>query len=119
MAINFPSSPVDGQTLTSGGVFYTYNATLGAWLTTLQQSAQTSNTVNTQVVFNDSGVSNGNPGLVFDKRANVLTTNTLVATGNVTGQYLIGDGSQIANINSSAAYAYTNNYIGQIGRAHV
>jgi hypothetical protein len=33
-ALNFPSSPVDGQTYTLNGVFYTYSSTKNSWIVT-------------------------------------------------------------------------------------
>jgi hypothetical protein len=34
-------------------------------------------------MFNDAGVSNGSPGLVYNKVANTLTVRNIISTGNV------------------------------------
>ena len=34
MAINFPTSPSNGDTVTEGNITYTYNATKGYWVST-------------------------------------------------------------------------------------
>lgn len=48
---------------------------------------------NTQVQINDAGTLGGFPSFTFDKTANVLSV-----TGNVTGTYILGDGSQLSNL---------------------
>jgi hypothetical protein len=49
---------------------------------------------NTQVQFNDAGTLGGfSSNFVFDKTANVLSV-----TGNITGTYILGDGSQLSNL---------------------
>ena len=48
---------------------------------------------NTQVQINDAGVLGGFSNFVFDKTANVLSV-----TGNITGTYILGDGSQLSNL---------------------
>jgi hypothetical protein len=80
-AIDFPSNPTDGQTYSSGGVNYIYNASIGAWLTSYV-STPLYTSANTQVLYNDDGQSKGNTGLVFDRRANTLIVNNLVAAGS-------------------------------------
>lgn len=82
-SLDFPSNPVDQQQYSLNGIVYYYNAAIGAWLTVLS-SKVTDTSSNTQILFNDAGFSNGTYGLVFNKSANTLTTNTIVATGNVT-----------------------------------
>ena len=48
---------------------------------------------NTQVQFNDAGTLGGFSSFTFDKTANVLSV-----TGNITGTYILGDGSQLSNL---------------------
>ena len=48
---------------------------------------------NTQVQINDAGTLGGFSSFTFDKTANVLSV-----TGNVTGTYILGDGSQLSNL---------------------
>ncbi len=80
-AIDFPSNPTDQQVFSSGGVNYIYNASIGAWLTSYV-STPLYTSANTQVLYNDDGQSKGNTGLVFDRRANTLIVNNLVAAGS-------------------------------------
>ncbi len=80
-AIDFPSNPTDQQVFSSGGVTYLYNASIGAWLTSYV-STPLYTSANTQVLYNDDGQSKGNTGLVFDRRANTLIVNNLVAAGS-------------------------------------
>ncbi len=80
-AIDFPSNPTDQQVFSSGGVTYIYNASIGAWLTSYV-STPLYTSANTQVLYNDDGQSKGNTGLVFDRRANTLIVNNLVAAGS-------------------------------------
>ena len=81
-SLDFPSNPTNGQTYALNGVTYYYNASMGAWLTQLT-SMNLSTSSNTQVLFNDAGIANGSSGLVFNKVANTLTSNSIVVTGNV------------------------------------
>jgi len=48
---------------------------------------------NTGVLFNDSGVANAVPGLLFDKNSGNLT-----AAGNIAGNYLVGNGVAILGV---------------------
>jgi hypothetical protein len=50
---------------------------------------------NTQVQFNDGNVFAGNTGFTFNK-----STGVLAVTGNITGNYFIGNGSQLTEINA-------------------
>lgn len=81
-ALDFPTNPTDQQQYTLNGIVYYYNASVGAWLTVLTSKLSDTSS-NTQVMFNDAGVSNGSPGLVFNKIANTLTANTIVTTGSI------------------------------------
>lgn len=81
-SLDFPSNPVDQQQYSLNGIVYIYNASIGAWLTVLS-SKVTDTSSNTQVLFNDAGFSNGSFGLVFNKTANTLTSNTIVTTGKI------------------------------------
>lgn len=69
---------------------------------------------NTQVQFNDAGLFGGDAGFTYDKNTNTLhvdnidageaglgnitTTSNIVANGNVTAAYFIGNGSQLTDI---------------------
>jgi hypothetical protein len=80
-SLDFPSNPTNGQTYAFNGVTYYYNATVGGWLTQISAVNITTSS-NTQVLFNDGGLANGSPGLVFDKSANTLTVNNLFVAGS-------------------------------------
>lgn len=81
-SLDFPSNPIDGQTYSLNGITYVYNAGIGAWLTILSSKLSDTSS-NTQVLFNDAGISNGHYGLVFDKTANTLTSNSVVVTNGL------------------------------------
>ena len=75
-SLDFPSNPTNGQTYTLNGATYYYNATVGGWLTQISATSLSTSS-NTQVLFNDGGVSNGSPGLTYSKTANTLSANTI------------------------------------------
>jgi hypothetical protein len=66
---------------------------------------------NTFVVFNDNGSANSVSGFTFDKSSNsVFVGNSISAIGNVTGNYILGNGAlltgvitSVANINSGTS----------------
>lgn len=66
---------------------------------------------NTFVVFNDSGTANSVAGFTFDKATNaVAIAGNAVVTGNVSGNYILGNGAlltgvitSVANINSGTS----------------
>jgi len=61
---------------------------------------------NTQVQVNDGGTLAGFSNFVFDKTSNILSiTGNISATGNVSGNYFLGNGSQLTGI--AGAYGNT------------
>ena len=58
---------------------------------------------NTQVQFNDGGTLAGSSALTFDKSTNILSVN-----GNISGNYYIGNGSQLTGISSSGGSSISN-----------
>lgn len=74
---------------------------------------------NTQVQFNDAGTFGGDAGFTYDKFTNTLhvdnidagiggfgnitTSSNIIANGNVTASYFIGDGSQLTNVVATTA----------------
>ena len=56
---------------------------------------------NTQIQFNDGGSFGASANLTFDNSSNTLSTGTISATGNITGNVFIGNGSQLTGITSS------------------
>ena len=62
---------------------------------------------NTQVIFNNNGSANASPALTFNTASNVLaTTGTITATGNISGNYFLGNGSQLTGL--PATYSNAN-----------
>ncbi len=58
---------------------------------------------NTQVQYNDAGVFGGTAGFTFDKGTNALAVpGSITAVGNVTGNYILGNGSLLTGIVTSA-----------------
>lgn len=103
--INFPSSPVNGQTYNQNGVYYTYDSTFGAWVTALV-SKPYDNSKNTQILFNDSTIANGSNGMVFDKTSNTTTLNNVAVTLNVSATYFKGNGAFLTGVASDLSPAY-------------
>jgi len=82
----------------------------------------TVNGANTQVLFNDAGNANATSGFTFDKVTNVVTMSGNLFTTNanlgnaVTGNYFIGSGNNLSNIQGAnvagaVAYATTANSV--------
>jgi len=75
---------------------------------------------NTQILFNDGGLANASAGLTFNKTTQVLsvtgniqggnlrTAGLISATGNIAGQYFVGNGSLLTGIIATAGAAITN-----------
>lgn len=109
--INFPSNPVNGQVFDQNGVYYYYDATVGAWLTSIiPRPLDVSNTFNTQIVFNDDGVSNGSYGLVFNKTSNTAIFNNVAVTQNVSAIYYYGNGSFLTGVSPPVDLTAANNW---------
>jgi hypothetical protein len=56
---------------------------------------------NTQIQFNDGGSFGASANLTFNNASNTLSTGIISATGNITGNVFIGNGSQLTGITSS------------------
>ena len=75
---------------------------------------------NTQILFNDGGLAGANSGLAFNKTTQVLsvtgniqsgnlrTVGLISATGNIAGQYFVGNGALLTGIIATAGAAITN-----------
>lgn len=78
---------------------------------------------NTQVQFNNNGTFGGSAGLTFDSATGTLSAGAVAATGNISAQYFVGNGSQLTGIPSGytnanvAAYlpTYTGNLVSLTG----
>lgn len=95
--IDFPSSPINGQTYDQNGVYYTYDSTLGAWITAIVPKPL-DNSKNTQIIFNDLTYANGSNGMVFDKTSNTAAFNNVAVVQNVSATYYYGNGAFLTGV---------------------
>jgi len=107
-AINFPSSPVNGDTLTSGNTTYTYNAAKTRWdaVTTVNGIQLNSLSVGAEApASGDGSIAYNNTSGVFTYTPPVIADPLPAQTGN-TGKYLTTDGSTTswAEVASGASY---------------
>jgi hypothetical protein len=71
---------------------------------------------NTQVLFNNNGAANASANLTFNSATNVLAVDGAVtATGNVSGNYFIGNGSQLTGINANYGNANVTGLLSAFG----
>ena len=84
----FPLAPVNGEQTTQNGIVYIYNSALGVWA----------------VLTNTAGNISANNVVVTSS----VTSDTVTATGNITGNYFIGNGSQLTGISGGGGSSYTN-----------
>lgn len=100
MALNFPSSPVDGQIYydSSSGNRYVYDATATKWKYAANNDPYTG-VSNTQILYNNQNAIDGSPGLTFS--SNTLYTNTV----NVSG-YIYGNGAFLTGVASDLSPAF-------------
>jgi len=65
---------------------------------------------NTQVQFNDSGTLGATSQFTFNKTSNAMVVGGIIsAVGNITGNYILGNGSQLTGIASSGSSAGLEN----------
>ena len=100
--LNFPPSPSNGDVYALNGVKYTYDAIIGAWLTTIVSQVPNANTTNTEIVFIDGAYPNGTNGLLFNRYQNTFYTNTAVlwslnALESITASNATFSGTMIAS----------------------
>lgn len=105
--INFPGSPTNGQTYNQNGIYYAYDANVGAWVTSvIPRPLDVGTTINQQIIFNDASVSNGSNGMIFNKTANTAYFNNVAVTQNVSATYFKGNGSFLTGVASDLSPAY-------------
>ena len=94
------ANTTSGNVLTGGIISATGNIiTAGFFIGNFQGNISGNLTVpgaNTQVLFNNSGNAGASAGLTFDSASNILSVG-----GNVSGNYFIGNGSQLTGIGRS------------------
>jgi hypothetical protein len=100
----FPSSPTNGQQATVGNVIYQYTTATNSWTKILGS------------VGDFSAVGNITAG-------NVISLGVVTAVGNLSGAYVLGNGSQLTGLpeqygNANVA-AYLPTYTGNIGAGNI
>jgi hypothetical protein len=83
-AISGTGNITGGNILTSGNVSATGNV-IAAWLIGNIQGSVNAPGANTQIIFNDGGVSNATAGFTFDKTSNLVTVGGNVNAANFNG----------------------------------
>jgi hypothetical protein len=63
---------------------------------------------NTSVQFNDDGVLGGTTNFTYDVTGDLLSVGNISATGNISANYFLGDGSLLTNITVSGGTAIVN-----------
>lgn len=70
-----------------------------------QISTASSGGANTQIQFNDNNALNGSAYFTYNKYSNLVTIGgNILAAGNVTAPYFLGNGSQLTGIASGSSY---------------
>ena len=89
----FPSTPTNGQIAVVGGIAYQYAITPNSW----------------SRILSSANVITANTITVGTLTANTLNVNNSIsATGNVTGNYFFGNGSQLTGITGSGGTSIAN-----------
>lgn len=99
MALNFPNSPIDGQSYydVSSGNRYVYDSANTIWKYAANNSLAGS--ANSQILFNNEGSIDGSDALVFE--ANTLYPQEIVVTQNATATYYFGNGAFLTGISAT------------------
>lgn len=72
---------------------------------------------NTEIIYNNSGNAGASSDFTFDDATNVMTVNgtanvgVLTATGNITGNYIFGNGSQLTGLPATYGNANVANFL--------
>ena len=89
----FPSTPTNGQIAVVGGIAYQYATTPNSW----------------SRILSSANIITANAISVNTLTANTLNVNNSIsATGNVTGNYILGNGSQLTGITGSGGTSIAN-----------
>ncbi len=79
----FPSSPINGQTAVVNNITYTYNSSTNSWRKTVSALSNLAVT-NTLTV------------------SNLAIAGNIITTANIQGNYIVGNGSQLTNLNAAS-----------------
>jgi hypothetical protein len=82
------------------GILRLYDGNVGGYIINSGGSGGTPGGANTQVQFNNNGTFGGNASLTFDAATGTLSAGAVAATGNISAQYFVGNGSLLTGINS-------------------
>lgn len=101
MAATFPTSPVNGEYAVVNSITYVYASAEQSW-TRVPGSGGGGGTpggLTTQVQYNAAGSFAGSAGFTFDS-----TSNAVSVTGNISGNYILGNGSQLTGIEAGLSW---------------
>lgn len=101
MALNFPNSPIDGQSYfdVSSGNRYIYDSANTIWKYAANNALAGS--ANSQILFNNEGAIDGSDALVFE--ANTLYPQEIVVTQNATATYYFGNGAFLTGVTAGVS----------------
>ena len=89
------------------GILRLYNGNVGGYIIN-GGSGGTPGGTNTQVQFNNAGAFGGSANLTFDSATGTLGTAAVAATGNISAQYFVGNGSLLTGINTAPSTELVN-----------
>jgi len=71
---------------------------------------------NTQILFNNQGNAGASADLTFNDATNVLSTSgNIIAAGNITGNYILGNGSQLTGLPATYSNANVTSLLASFG----
>ena len=82
------------------GILRLYNGNVGGYIIN-SGSGGTPGGANTQVQFNNAGAFDGSANLTFNSATGTLGAGTVAATGNISAQYFVGNGSLLTGISAT------------------
>lgn len=89
------------------GILRLYNGNVGGYIIN-SGSGSTPGGANTQVQFNNAGAFGGSANLTFNSATGTLGAGAVAATGNISAQYFVGNGSLLTGINTDPGTELVN-----------